>query len=128
MEIMDFVGDFVGLDPKGKKYPPGIVDAVEKAVRDVDLTAVLSKVSSTQKWNKKKTSKAAKAYRKALEEFTLAFDGRGVVAGVENDASLIWQEHCLEGKKYADDMTSIVAALVSFHGKSLDEKYPGPDE
>lgn len=119
--------DSLGEGPKGKKYPPGMSDVVRKAVRAIDLSNVLLKVSSAQKWNKGKSSKAEKAYREALGDFALAFDGDGSVSAVEHKATFIWQEHCREGKKYAEDILSIVKALLSFHGKSLDEKFPGPD-
>ena len=104
----------------------GVHETVDAAAAAIDLKSSCNRLAANQKWSAGKLAEIERAYRKTLSQFALAFEGFGLVANINNDIALLWQEHCLEGAKYAQDMLALSKALLSFKGKPLNEKIPGP--
>ena len=116
------------MKPTNIDVSTGMHETVDRVVSRINLDSASRKVAQAEGWDNKKIKHVEERYRDSLKNFTKAFQGHGVVSCLEEDTSLLWAAHCTEGEKYASDMLTLAAAIASFRGKSLDEKFPGPSD
>jgi hypothetical protein len=103
----------------------GLEETVVMSAKAIDLRRACCQITSKHKIGVKRVNGIKKKYLNCLIQFALSFDGAGVVSFPgDDDSVLLWKEHCDEGSKYAKDILSIADAVISFHGKDVEEKFP----